>query len=83
VLTPLDEQEVINVTQELKEADVEAIAVCFLFSYRNSAHKDRVKQIVEEVYPDAFVTTSASTFPQFREYERFTAASINAFVGPK
>ncbi len=83
VITPLDEQEVIQVTQELKEAGVEAIAVCFLFSYRNSAHEDRVKQIVEEVYPDAFVTTSASIFPQFREYERFTAACINAFVGPK
>lgn len=83
VLTPLDEQEVVNVTQELKQAGVEAIAVCFLHSYRNSAHEDRVRQIIEEVYPEAFVTTSASIFPQFREYERFTAASINAFVGPK
>jgi N-methylhydantoinase A len=83
VLTPLDENEVVRVTQELKEAGVEAIVICFLFSYRNSAHEDRVKEIVQEVYPDAFVTTSASIFPQFREYERFTAASINAFVGPK
>jgi N-methylhydantoinase A len=83
VLTPLDEQQVVNVTQELKEAGVEAIAICFLHSYRNSAHEDRVKQIIEEVYPDAFVTTSASIFPQFREYERFTAACVNAFVGPK
>lgn len=83
VLAPLDEQQVVKVTQELKEAGVEAIAVCFLFSYRNSAHEDRAREIVQEVYPEAFVTTSASIFPQFREYERFTAASINAFVGPK
>lgn len=83
VLVPLDEQQVIDATQELKEAGVEAIAICFLHSYRNSAHEDRAKQIVEEVYPDAFVTTSSSIFPQFREYERFTAACINAFVGPK
>ncbi len=83
VITPLDENEVVKIAQELKEAGVEAIAICFLFSYRNSAHEDRAKEIVQEVFPDAFVTTSASIFPQFREYERFTAACINAFVGPK
>lgn len=83
VLVPLDEQEVVKATQDLRAAGVESIAVCFLHSYRNSAHEDRVRQIIEEVYPDAFVTTSASIFPQFREYERFTAACINAFVGPK
>ena len=83
VLTELDTEEAARVTQELKEAGVDAIAICFLFSYRNSEHEDRVKQIVEEIHPDAFVTTSASIFPQFREYERFTTACINAFVGPK
>ena len=35
------------------------------------------------VWPDVFVTTSASVFPQFREYERFTTAAINGFVGLK
>ena len=32
--------------------------------------------------PGAFVTSSADIFPQFREFERFTTACMNAFVGP-
>src|SRR5712692_7048829 len=42
-----------------------------------------ITPLEEEVYPEAFVTTSASLFPQFREYERFTTAAINGFVGLK
>jgi N-methylhydantoinase A len=57
--------------------------VCFLFSYLNPEHEERAREIVEEEFPRAFVTTSSSIFPQFREFERFTTAAINAFVGPK
>lgn len=83
VLTPLDEDEVRQVALELKAAGVSSIAVCLLFSYVNDVHEERVRAIIREVYPEAFVTTSASIFPQFREFERFTTACINAFVGPK
>jgi len=68
---------------ELKADGVESIAVCFLFSYLNPAHEERVAAIVREEYPETFVTTSSSIFPQFREFERFTTACINAFVGPR
>jgi N-methylhydantoinase A len=83
VLTPLDEAEARRAIQELKAAGVDSIAVCFLFSYVNPVHEDRVADLVREIHPQAFVTTSASIFPQFREFERFTTACINAFVGPR
>jgi N-methylhydantoinase A len=83
VLTELNEAEVAAAIETLKQTGVESIAVCFLNSYMNDAHEARVAQRVRELYPDAFVTTSASIFPQFREFERFTTACINAFVGPK
>ena len=83
VLLPLDEDEVRRAVQELKADGVKAIAVCFLFSYLNDAHERRAREIVLEEYPDAFVTTSSSIFPQFREFERFTTAAINTFVGPR
>lgn len=83
VITPLEEEEVANVARELKEAGVESIVIGFINSYRNPEHEERARSIVEEVYPEAFVTTSASLFPQFREYERFTTAAINGFVGLK
>ncbi|GAB4237820.1 MAG: hydantoinase/oxoprolinase family protein [Elainellaceae cyanobacterium] len=83
VLTPLDEDAAKAAILDLKQKGVEAIAICFLNSYFDSKHEDRVAELAQELYPEAFITTSASIFPQFREFERFTTACINAFVGPK
>src|SRR4029078_8427315 len=69
--------------RELKEAGVQAIAICFLFSYLDPAHEARALAIVREEYPECFATTSSSVSPQFREFERFTTTAMNAFVGPK
>lgn len=82
-LVPLDEAQVRNAARELLAEGVEAVAICFLFSYLNPAHEQRAQQIVQEVMPDAFVTTSAAISPQFREFERFTTAALASFVGPK
>src|SRR5215472_662592 len=43
----------------------------------------RAAQIVREEWPEAFVCTSSGVSPQFREFERFTTALLNAFVGPR
>ncbi len=82
-LEPLDEEGVREAARELRDEGVDAIVVCFLFSYIDPRHEDRAKEIVLEEYPEAFVTTSASVTPQFREFERFTTAAMNAFIGPK
>jgi N-methylhydantoinase A len=82
-LVPLDRDAVRRAAEELKAEGVESVAVCFLFSYLNPAHELAAKAIVEEVMPDAFVTTSSFISPQFREFERFTTASLAAFIGPK
>src|SRR3954470_18312099 len=83
VLVQLDEGEVRAAARELRDEGVEAVAVCFLFSYLNPEHERRAAAIVREEMPDAFVTTSVEIVPQFREFERFTTATISAFVGPK
>jgi len=82
VLTALDEDAVRHAARELREAKVEAIAICFLFSYLNPAHEARAKAIVQKECPDLFVTTSHEVSPQYREFERFTTALMNAFIGP-
>jgi len=83
VLTPLDEAAARAAILELKKAGVESVAICFLNSYFDSRHEDRVAALAQELFPEAFITTSAGIFPQFREFERFTTTCINAFVGPK
>ncbi len=83
VEVPLDEDGVRQAARALKREAVEAIAVCFLFSYIDPRHEERAAEIIREEYPEAFVTTSSSISPQFREFERFTTAAMNAFIGPK
>jgi len=83
VLEPLDEAGVVEAARALKAEAVEAVAVCFLFSYLNPAHEERAKQILERELPGVFIATSSSISPQFREYERFTTACLCAFIGPK
>ena len=55
--------------RQLKEAGVEAVAVCFLFSYLNPAHERRVAEIVREEFPEAFLSVSsrgAAAVPRVR-----------------
>ena len=82
-LVALDEDAVRRAAKELSAEGVESVAVCFLFSYLNPTHEDRAAAIVRAEMPGAFVTTSSSLSPQFREFERFTTAALSAFIGPK
>ncbi len=83
VLVPLDEGEARQRVRALKEAGVDAVAVCFLFSFLNPVHEERVAEIVREEFPEAFLSVSSEVVPQYREYERFSTVGLNAYVGPK
>jgi 5-oxoprolinase (ATP-hydrolysing) len=83
VLVPLDEDEVRERVRRLRAAGVEAVAVCFLHSYLNPAHEKRVKEIVLEEFPEAYLSVSHEVLPLYREFERFSTVALNAYVGPK
>jgi N-methylhydantoinase A/oxoprolinase/acetone carboxylase beta subunit len=83
VLVPLDEEAARGQVRKLKEAGVESLAVCFLFSFVNSEHERRVAEIVRAEFPEAFLSVSSEVLPQYREYERFSTVCLNAYVGPK
>ncbi|WP_274652037.1 hydantoinase/oxoprolinase family protein [Paenibacillus humicola] len=82
-LVPLDEEGVREALRQFKRDGVESVVIGFLFSYLNPAHEERAAEIVREEFPDLYVTTSSGISPQFREFERFTTAALNGFVGPK
>ena len=46
VVTPLDEEAVREAVRRLRRQGIESIAVCFLFSFLNPAHEQRVREIV-------------------------------------
>src|SRR5262245_25861276 len=82
VLVPLDENGVRRAVRRLVAEGVEAIAVCFLFSFLEPLHEMRAGAIVREEAPSIFVSMSHQVVPQYREYERFSTTALNAYVGP-
>ena len=83
VLIPLDEEQVLEIAADAVKRGVKAIAILFLHSYRNPAHEQRAKQIVEQAFPDLFVTASHELSQEYREYERTSTTAANAYVGPR
>lgn len=82
-IIPLDETSILDHLEFFKNNNVNSILIAFLFSFRNNTHENHVLKIVKEQMPSAFVTTSSSVSPQFREFERFTTGAVAAFIGPK
>ncbi|NIM69909.1 MAG: hydantoinase/oxoprolinase family protein [Xanthomonadales bacterium] len=84
VETELNEADVRAAVQALRDSgEVEAVAVCCLFSFLNPAHEQRIGEIVAEEWPQAFLSLSHRVVPLYREYERFSTTALNAYVGPR
>jgi N-methylhydantoinase A len=82
VLTPLNETDVRNAARALKKEDVEAVAVSYLWSFRNPSHELRTREILAEEMPGTYVSLSTEILPQIRVYERHSTTALNAYVGP-
>ena len=80
---PLDEKEVLEAIQVLKRRGIKSVVIGFLFSFLNDRHERRAAEIVRAELPDAYICTSSEVANVIREYERFSTAAMNAFVGPK
>jgi len=83
--TPLEElsdDDVRKAVAEVRERGIDSIAVSYINAYANPAHERRTREIVENVYPDAFVTLSHELTQEYREYERTNTAVLNSYVGP-
>jgi N-methylhydantoinase A len=82
VVVSLNESEARTAIERLMEAGVEAIGVCFLWSFKNSTHERRVKEMIRDLAPRVFVSCSIDIAPKWGEYERVTATALNAYIGP-
>ena len=82
VVVDLNLQEAESAIRGLVAEGVEAIAICFLWSFRNPRHEFLVKGLVEKIAPGLFVTCSVDIAPKWGEYERVTATALNAYLGP-
>ena len=81
VQTPLDEDDARRAIARLKEKEVEAVAINFLFSFRNPEHEERTAALIAEMAPEWRVSVSSRILPTIREYPRLSTTVIDAFVG--
>ena len=82
IVRPLDDAETRRRLAVLKDSGAEAVAVCLLFSFVNSAHELRLRELIREAAPSAHVYLSCETLPQIREYPRLATTAVNAYVAP-
>jgi N-methylhydantoinase A len=82
VNTPLDGEELASVAKKIRDGGFEAIAVMFLHSYANPAHEQEAGRILAEACPGVALSLSCEVSPKYREYERVTTTTANAYVQP-
>ena len=79
-LESLQPQDLEELTEKLRQARVDCVAVCLLHSYANPLHEQQVaRQLVQAGF---VVSSSHSVLPEYREYERWSTTVVNAYVTP-
>lgn len=82
VQKPLDEREMGAVVDHIRSSGAEAIAICFINSFANPENEKRAVEVVRRIWPEAFVSSSASVLPEIKEFERTSTTVLNAAVQP-
>ena len=82
VLYPVEVDDVAEVCERLREADVEAVAICFLHSYANPANEEDAARLISETLGDIPISLSCHVVPEYREFERYSTTVLNAYIQP-
>jgi N-methylhydantoinase A len=77
---PFDAEGARSVADFFAERGVRTVGVCFLHSYANPAHEERMREILAQVHPDAVVSISSDVLREYREYERAMTTLVDAAV---
>jgi N-methylhydantoinase A len=82
VVVALDEDEARAAIRALLDDGVRAIAVSLLWSFRNPAHEQRLRELIAEQDPDVFVALSSEVSPRIREFARNATTIMSTQIGP-
>ncbi len=82
VVVPLSAGDAERIARLAREGGAEAVAVSLLFSFRNPAHERLLKEALDGLGGDLFLSVSSNLLPEYREYERASTVTVNAYVGP-
>ena len=82
IVVKLNEERAREIIRNLGSAGVASFAICLLWSFVNESHERRLRKIVEEECPGAYISISCEIAPRTGEYARTVATVINSYVGP-
>ena len=82
IVVKLNEGRAREVIRQLSSAGASSFAICLLWSFVNETHERRLREIVEEECPGAYISISCEIAPRVGEYARTVATVINSYVGP-
>jgi N-methylhydantoinase A len=82
VIEPLNEGDLQAVIDTVKQEGVSAIAICFLHAFTNPVHERRARDILRAVLPEVSISLSSDIAREWREYERASSVTMDAYVAP-
>ena len=82
VVQPLRDCALERLVEQIAQANVEAVAICFLHAYVNPVHEVKVEALLRREFPVLSVISSHSVCREWREYERTSTAVLSAYVHP-
>jgi N-methylhydantoinase A len=82
-LRPFDEAQATAVARWFRDRGIDTLGVCFLHSYANPEHEERMAAVLAREHPGAVVSLSSRVLPEYREYERSMTTLVDAAVKPR
>ncbi len=80
---PFDEEGARTAARWFRSRGITTLGVCFLHSYANPDHEERMRAVLTEEHPDAVVSISSEVLREYREYERAMTTLVDAAVKPR
>jgi len=81
VLRKPKDYELRELAEKISTSGAESVAVCLLFSFANPENEIAVANALRSL--GLPVSVSHVILPEFREYERASTVTVNAYLGPK
>jgi len=78
----IDLADVERALDSFESEGVDALAVCFLFSFRNPDHELAAAELIRARFPETFLSVSSTVLPQIKEFDRVSTTAVNSYVGP-
>ncbi len=80
---PFDEDGAREVARWFRDRGVDTLGVCFLHSYADPVHEERMREVLAQEHPAAVVSISSVVLREYREYERAMTTLVDAAVKPR